>query len=250
MKLTSQQLQQIIKEELQAVLGEQEGTPEEAGLDPEQEKKLAPQCRNPDFAESANISANSLGYQGENFCLDMAYKEFDELIGRQRTPDEARIIRKILKKFGVSAIFTFAKAYADSGLKIETKIEGEVLLLVIQNKELEGVINFLKREKLVLLARSELVGFNPLETYLTHQDLEAIFKMFNPPEHKREEDEDLGGVMTEFVDQSKQRAQMLTMLAKFPTQKLKVERGSSVDEVRFREDDFGGQMPKNIEFSN
>ena len=39
MKLTRQQLTTIIKEELQAVLGEQEETPEEAGLDPEEEKK-------------------------------------------------------------------------------------------------------------------------------------------------------------------------------------------------------------------
>ena len=62
MKLTRQQLTTIIKEELQAVLGEQEETPEEAGLDPEQEKKLAAMCLDPVSAESSNISAVSLGY--------------------------------------------------------------------------------------------------------------------------------------------------------------------------------------------
>ena len=248
MKLTSQQLQQIIKEELQAVLGEQEGTPEEAGLDPEQEKKLAPQCRNPDFAESANISANSLGYQGENFCLDMAYKEFDELIGRQRTPDEDEIISEISIKFKHEGLYDFIDNLKRLSIRLD-EVERKVLSLVFKNTGAEGVINFLSQDKLVLMSRSELKGFNPMETYLTHQDLEAIFKMFNPPEHEREEDEDLGGVMTTFVDQSEHRAKMLSMLAKF-TPKLKVKRGSSVDEVRFREDDFGRQMPKNIEFSN
>ena len=62
MKLTRQQLTTIIKEELQAVLGEQEETPEEAGLDPEEEKKLATMCLDPVSAESSNISAVSLGY--------------------------------------------------------------------------------------------------------------------------------------------------------------------------------------------
>ena len=213
MKLTRQQLTTIIKEELQAVLGEQEETPEEAGLDPEQEKKLALQCRNPDYAESANISADSLGYKGD-FCLDMAYKEFEEKAKQPLTDPEKEVFDRVAKKLGS-----------------------------------DGVFDFLSRKKLVLKSRSELMGFNPIETFLTHQDLEAIFKMFNPPEHKREEDEDLGGVMTTFVDQSEHRVKMLSMLAKF-TKKLKVQRGSSVDEVRFQEEDFGGEVPENIEFYN
>ena len=248
MKLTRQQLTTIIKEELQAVLGEQEETPEEAGLDPEQEKKLASQCQNPDFAESANISANSLGYQGENFCLDMAYKEFDELIGRQRTPDEDEIISEISIKFKHEGLYDFIDNLKRLSIRLD-EVERKVLSLVFKNTGAEGVIDFLSRKKLVLKSRSELMGFNPIETFLTHQDLEAIFKMFNPPEHKREEDEDLGGVMTTFVDQSEHRVKMLSMLAKF-TLKLKVQRGSSVDEVRFQEEDFGGEVPENIEFYN
>lgn len=218
MKLTRQQLTTIIKEELQAVLGEQEETPEEAGLDPEEEKKLAQMCLDPDLAASANISADSLGYKGD-FCLDMAYKKFEERAGQQPEKIEKEVIRRVKDNLGFDGVFDFL------------------------SKE------FLSKKKPVFIKNSKLMDFNPMKTYLTHQDLEAIFKKFSPPEHEREEDEDLGGVMTEFVDQSKQRAQMLTMLAKF-TPKLKVERGSSVDEVRFREDDFGGEMPENIEFSN
>ena len=203
MKLTRQQLTRIIKEELQAVLGEQEMTPEE---------KLAAKCK--EDSEHTDFLA-STAELGENFCLGVASKKFEESRNTEAGDIEKEVIRRVIKNLGFNAIS-----------------------------------ELLSQDKLVLMSRSELMGFNPRETYLTHQDLEAIFKMFNPPEHEREEDEDLGGVMTTFVDQSKQRAQMLTMLAKFPTQKLKVKRGSSVDEVRFREDDFGGQMPKNIEFSN
>ena len=213
MKLTRQQLTTIIKEELQAVLGEQEETPEEAGLDPEQEKKLALQCRNPDYAESANISADSLGYKGD-FCLDMAYKEFEERAGQQPGDIEKEVIKLVKEKLGF-----------------------------------DGVFDFLSRKKLVLKSRSELMGFNPIETFLTHQDLEAIFKMFNPPQHKVRKTK--YGETTKFVDQSKQRAQMLTMLAKF-TKKLKVQRGSSVDQKRFQEEDLESleKVPKNIEFYN
>ena len=202
MKLTRQQLTRIIKEELQAVLGEQEESNEE---------KIIRLCRNPDTTETGNISGESLGLGN---CLDMAYKKFEERAGQPPGKPEEEVIKRVIDKLGF-----------------------------------DGIFDLFSKKKLVLKSRSELVGFNPMKTYLTHQDLEAIFKKFNPPEHEREEDEDLGGVMTTFADQSEHRAQMLTMLAKF-TPKLKVERGSSVDEVRFREDDFGGQMPKNIEFSN
>ena len=200
MKLTRQQLTTIIKEELQAVLGEQEESNEE---------KIIGLCRNPDTTETGNISGESLGLGN---CLDIAYKKFEERAGQQ--PEH---------------------------------IEKEVIELVKEKLGFDGVFDFLSRKKLVLKSRSELMGFNPIETYLTHQDLEAIFKMFNPPQHKVRKTK--YGETTKFVDQSKQRAQMLTMLAKF-TPKLKVQRGSSVDQVRFREDDFGGQMPENIEFSN
>jgi hypothetical protein len=213
MKLTRQQLTTIIKEELQAVLGEQEMTPEEAGLDPEEEKKLAPMCLDPDLAASANISADSLGYKGD-FCLDMAYKKFEEKAGQPLTDPEKEVFDRVAKKLGS-----------------------------------DGVFDFLSREKLVLIDTGELMGFNPMETYLTQQDLEAIFEMFNPPEHEREEDEDLGGVMTTFADQSNERVQMLIMLAKF-TSKLKVSRASSVDEQIFHEEDFGGEVPENIVFYN
>jgi len=211
MKLTRQQLTTIIKEELQAVLGEQEGTPEEAGLDPEQEKKLAAMCLDPDLAASANISADSLGYKGD-FCLDMAYKKFEEKAGQPLTDPEKEVFDRVAKKLGS-----------------------------------DGVFDFLSKKKLVLNNRSELEGFNPIKTYLTHQDLEAIFQMFNPPQHKVRKTK--YGETTRMVNQSKQRVQMLKMLAKFAP-KLKVKRGSSVDEVRFREDDFGGKVPENIEFSN
>ena len=240
MRLTRQQLTTIIKEELQIVLDEM--------LSQEQEDKLAGLCRDPDSVETAELSAGDLGYKRPNFCFHMARKEFDELIGRRRTRDEDEIIRQIFKKFKHEGLYDFIDNLERLGVRLD-EVERKVLSLVFKNTGAKGVINFLKRDKLVLKSRSELMGFNPIETFLTHQDLEAIFKMFNPPEHKREEDEDLGGVMTEFVDQSKQRAQMLSMLAKF-TLKLKVQRGSSVDEVRFREDDFGGEMPENIEFSN
>jgi len=202
MKLTRQQLTRIIKEELQAVLGEQEMTPEE---------KLAAKCK--EDSEHTDFLASTSG-RGENFCLGVAYKKFEEKTGQPPGKPEKEVIRRVKENLGFNAIS-----------------------------------ELLSQDKLVLMSRSELKGFNPMETYLTHQDLEAIFKMFNPPEHEREEDEDLGGVMTTFVDQSEHRAKMLSMLAKF-TPKLKVKRGSSVDEVRFREDDFGGEVPENIEFSN
>jgi len=202
MKLTRQQLTTIIKEELQAVLGEQEESNEE---------KIIGLCRNPDTTETGNISGESLGLGN---CLDIAHKKFEERAGQP-----------------------------------PGKPEEEVIRLVIKNLGFDGIFDLFSKKKLVLNNRSELEGFNPIKTYLTHQDLEAIFKMFNPPEHKREEDEDLGGVMTTFVDQSEHRVKMLSMLAKF-TKKLKVQRGSSVDEVRFQEEDFGGEVPENIEFYN
>jgi hypothetical protein len=211
MKLTRQQLTTIIKEELQAVLGEQEMTPEEAGLDPEEEKKLAPMCLDPDLAASANISADSLGYKGD-FCLDMAYKKFEEKAGQPLTDPEKEVFDRVAKKLGS-----------------------------------DGVFDFLSREELVLIDQGELMGFNPMETYLTHQDLEDIFKMFNPPQHKVRKTK--YGETTRMVNQSKERVQMLNMLSKF-TLKLKVSRASSVDEVRFREEDFGREVPENIEFYN
>ena len=242
MRLTRQQLTTIIKEELQAVLDEM--------LSQEQEDKLAPLCRDPDSVETAVLSAEELGYKRPNFCFHMARKEFDELIGRRRTRDEDKIIRKIFIKFKHEGLYDFIDNLKRLGVRLD-EVETKILSLVFKNTGAEGVINFLKREKLVLIDRSELVGFNPRETYLTHQDLEAIFKMFNPPEHEREEDEDLGGVMTTFADQSNERVQMLFMLAKF-TSKLKVSRASSVDEQRFHEEDFGGagEVPENIEFYN
>ena len=246
MKLTRQQLTTIIKEELQIVLDEM--LSQEKMLSQEEEDKLARLCRNPDLVETAELSAKELGYKRPNFCFHMARKEFDEFIGRRRTGDENEIIREIFQNFKHEGLYDFIDNLKRLSIRLD-EVERKVLSLVFKNTGAEGVINFLSQDKLVLMSRSELKGFNPMETYLTHQDLEAIFKMFNPPEHEREEDEDLGGVMTTFVDQSEHRAKMLSMLAKF-TPKLKVKRGSSVDEVRFREDDFGGEMPENIEFSN
>jgi hypothetical protein len=71
--------------------------------------------------------------------------------------------------------------------------------------------------------------------------------MFNPPQHKVRKTK--YGETTRMVNQSKERVQMLNMLSKF-TLKLKVSRASSVDEVRFREEDFGREVPENIEFYN
>ena len=201
MKLTSQQLQQIIKEELQAVLGEQEESNEE---------KIIGLCRNPDTTETGNISGESLGLGN---CLDIAYKKFEDKAGQQPGDIEKEVIRLVKEKLGF-----------------------------------DGVFDFLSRKKLVLKSQSNLMGFNPIKTFLTHQDLEAIFKKFNPPQHKVRKTK--YGETTIFnPSQSKQRVQMLKMLAKF-TLKLKVQRGSSVDEVRFQEEDFGGEVPKNIEFYN
>ena len=66
------------------------------------------------------------------------------------------IYNKIFIKFGASAIFTFAEAYVNSDLKVDTRVEREALLSVIQKEELEGVIDFLKTDKLALTNESEL----------------------------------------------------------------------------------------------
>ena len=130
MKLTSQQLQQIIKEELQAVLGEQEGTPEEAGLDPEQEKKLAAMCLDPDSAESANISADSLGYEGENFCFDMLIKNYKNPRLKRGTTFEENHISLLRRIYQEDIDFNGEWKYYEAGTNTEILTYDEVMQLM------------------------------------------------------------------------------------------------------------------------
>ena len=198
MKLTSQQLQQIIKEELQAVLGEQEESNEE---------KIIGLCRNPDTTETGNISGESLGLGN---CLDIAYKKFEDRAGQQPGDIEKEVIRLVKEKLGFDGVFDLLKQ--------------QVLDI---NKGLHaGKVK-----------------------YLTQQNLEEIFQMFNPPKHKTI-DYGEGSFSFSAVDQSRERAQMMLMFTNFAPN-LKINLLSPIDQQGFDEDDFEAlemNPPTNIEF--